>query len=104
MILCDLITCYSVDSAWFHRLKLKCDKLLSSFAFTFNLRRYVKAATYPFTKTQVEVWPAAPPIHPLYTPYTPPIHPLYTPYTPPIHPLYTPYTPPIHPLYIPYTT
>jgi len=25
------------------RLKLKCDKLLSSFAFNFNLRRYVTA-------------------------------------------------------------
>jgi len=29
-----------VGSAWFHRLKLKYDKLLSSFAFNFNLRPY----------------------------------------------------------------
>ena len=41
VLLCNLITCYYVvDSAWFQRLKLKCDELLSSFAFKFNLRRY----------------------------------------------------------------
>jgi hypothetical protein len=28
------------ESAWFQLLKLKCDELLSSFAFNFNLRRY----------------------------------------------------------------
>ena len=40
MILCHLITCYSIESAWFQRLKLKCDEPLSNFAFNFNLRRY----------------------------------------------------------------
>jgi len=29
-----------VESAWCLRLKLKCDELLSSFAFNFNVRRY----------------------------------------------------------------
>ena len=38
--LCDLTTCYSIKSAWFQRLILKCDDLLSNFAFRFNLRRY----------------------------------------------------------------
>jgi hypothetical protein len=28
---------------WFQRFKLKCDKPLSNFAFTFNLRRYTMA-------------------------------------------------------------
>jgi len=31
-----------VECACFQRMKLKHDKLLSSFAFTFNLRPYVK--------------------------------------------------------------
>ena len=31
-----------VQSAWLQRLKLKCDKLLSGYAFEFNLRRYIK--------------------------------------------------------------
>ena len=30
-----------------NRLKLKCDILLSNFAFKFNLRRYTKAAARP---------------------------------------------------------
>jgi hypothetical protein len=29
-----------VESAWFKQLKPKCDKVLSSLAFNFNLRRY----------------------------------------------------------------
>ena len=29
-----------VESAWFQRLKLKCDELVSSFAFNFKLRPY----------------------------------------------------------------
>jgi len=40
VIFCDLTTCYSSGSAWFQRLNLKCDELLSNFAFTFNLRRF----------------------------------------------------------------
>jgi len=32
------------ESAWFQRLKIRCDELLSKFAFTFNYsRRYIKA-------------------------------------------------------------
>ena len=44
MILCDLTTCYSIGRAWFQLVKLKRDKLLSSFAFKTNSRRYNKAA------------------------------------------------------------
>ena len=40
VMLCYLTTCYSVESAWFQLLKVKCDELLSSFAFNFKLRRY----------------------------------------------------------------
>ena len=29
------------ESAWFQRLKLKCDELLSNFAFNFNMRCYI---------------------------------------------------------------
>ena len=47
MILCDLTTCYSIESACFQRLKLKCDELLSNFAFNFNMRRYMAAMTWP---------------------------------------------------------
>jgi hypothetical protein len=32
----------SYDSAWFQRLKFKCDKLVSNFAFIFYLRRYIE--------------------------------------------------------------
>ena len=32
-----------VESAWFQRLKLSLDKLVSSCAFNVNLRRYTKA-------------------------------------------------------------
>jgi len=39
VILCDLTTCYSIDGAWFQRWNLKCDELLSDFAFDFHLRR-----------------------------------------------------------------
>jgi hypothetical protein len=44
VLFCDLTTCYSTESAWFHRLKLKCDEPLSDFAVKFNLRRYKNAA------------------------------------------------------------
>jgi len=37
---CDLTTCYSIESAWFQRLKLKYDKLLLFFALNFNVRRF----------------------------------------------------------------
>jgi hypothetical protein len=40
VILCDLTTCYSIESAWVQRLKLRYDELVSNFAFNFNLRRY----------------------------------------------------------------
>ena len=36
---CHLTRCYSIEGAWFQRLKLKCDQLLSCSAFNFNLRR-----------------------------------------------------------------
>ena len=41
MILCHLTTCYSTESAWFQRLKLKCGKPLSNLAFEFNSRHYI---------------------------------------------------------------
>jgi hypothetical protein len=34
----------SIDSAWFQRLKLEHDKLVSNLALNFNLRRYTPAA------------------------------------------------------------
>jgi len=34
-----------VQCLWFQRLKLQYDELLSNFAFNFNLRRYIKAAS-----------------------------------------------------------
>ena len=46
MTLCDLTACYacySIESAWFQRLKVKCDKRFSSFAFNCFLRRYTVA-------------------------------------------------------------
>ena len=54
-----------VESAWFKRLKLRYDKLLSSFAFNFNLRRY----------TKVPGRASHPPLHPPSTPPPPPLHP-----------------------------
>ena len=39
-MLCDLTTCYSIESAWFQRLILKCDELLSNFSLKIKLRRY----------------------------------------------------------------
>ena len=32
--------CYSIESAWFQRMILQCDELLSDFAFKFDSRRY----------------------------------------------------------------
>jgi hypothetical protein len=43
VLLYKLITCYSFDSAWFQRLKLKCDEILSNLAYNFSLRRYTEA-------------------------------------------------------------
>jgi hypothetical protein len=40
VLLCYLTTCYSIESAWFQRLKASCHEVLSNFAFKFNLRRY----------------------------------------------------------------
>jgi len=45
--LCDFTTCYSMDRAWFKRLKLKHHNLVSKFAFNFNLRRYSKVDAPP---------------------------------------------------------
>ena len=42
----DITTCYSVESAWFQRLKLKYGKTLSNLAFNPNLRRYVMAELF----------------------------------------------------------
>ena len=44
VMLCDLITCYSIDSAWFQRLELEHYKLVSILALNFKLRRYAPAA------------------------------------------------------------
>jgi len=33
---------YSIESTWFQRLNLKCDKTLSDLAFHFNSRRYTE--------------------------------------------------------------
>ena len=41
VMLCDLTSCYSIESAWF-RFKLEYDKLVSNFAFSFNFRHYCK--------------------------------------------------------------
>ena len=43
VMLGDLTTCYSIESAWFQRLKLKYIKPLSEHAFNFKLRRYKQA-------------------------------------------------------------
>jgi len=42
VILYKLIICCGIDSAWFQCLKVRCDELLSKFAFKSNLRRYNK--------------------------------------------------------------
>ena len=43
VLLCNLIICYSAESAWFQHLKLPRGKLLLIFTFKFNLRRYRQA-------------------------------------------------------------
>jgi len=48
VLLCFLTTFYTIDHAWFRRLKLKHDKLLSSSAFNFTLRRYTMGTTQGF--------------------------------------------------------
>jgi hypothetical protein len=42
VIRCDNDTCYSIESAYFQRFKLKRDAPLSNLAFRVNLRRYNK--------------------------------------------------------------
>ena len=44
--------CYSFKSACFQRLKLKYDKLVSNFAFNFNLRRYIKVIGDPYVQDE----------------------------------------------------
>jgi hypothetical protein len=46
VILCDLTNSYTIESAWFQRLKLTYVKSLSNLAFNFNLRRYAKASSH----------------------------------------------------------
>jgi len=41
-MLCDLTTCYSMESAWLQRLSLKYDQLLSHLACNINLRHYTE--------------------------------------------------------------
>jgi hypothetical protein len=41
VMLCDLTTCYSIESAWFQRLKLNFGELLSNLAVSFKMRRYI---------------------------------------------------------------
>jgi len=50
VILCDVTTCYSMESAWFQRLKEQYDKMVSNFAFIFNLRRYTMDSLDMFDK------------------------------------------------------
>ena len=45
VMLCNLTPCYSIDNAWFQRLKLNYDTSLSNFAFNSNLRRYTTVCT-----------------------------------------------------------
>jgi hypothetical protein len=40
-MLCDLTTCFSFETAWFQRLILEYDKLVSKFAIKLNLRHYM---------------------------------------------------------------
>jgi len=40
--------CYSVESAWIQHFKVRCDSLLSSIAFNFNVCRYNLAAGQAF--------------------------------------------------------
>jgi len=54
-----LTTCYFIQSAWCQHLKLKCDELLSSFAFNCNLRRYT-LLPYFATKCVKKVLVSAP--------------------------------------------
>jgi hypothetical protein len=35
------------SAAWYQRLKLLCDEVLSNFAFNFNLRRYIEEGQEP---------------------------------------------------------
>ena len=44
-----------VENAWFQRLKLKCDTLLSNIAFNFNLRRYTEVVFVPFFQNSIGV-------------------------------------------------
>jgi hypothetical protein len=48
----------SIESAWYQRLKLKYDKLLSYFGFEFNMRRYIEACKEVLTQTrkQKDAW------------------------------------------------
>ena len=39
-----------LKSAWFKRLKLKCERMVSSFAFNFNLRRYTLGSVHRVRK------------------------------------------------------
>jgi len=63
------------------RLNPGYDKLLSSFAFTFNLRRYSEAAAAGMPGAEPTMWPHPPPPHPGAHPrvvparYCPPRHP-----------------------------
>ena len=46
VILCNLTTRHSIESAGFQRLKLNCDEPRSSFAFNFNVSRYAEARVW----------------------------------------------------------
>jgi len=50
VMLCDLTTCYSIESARFQRLKLTSDILLSNHGLMFSLRRYTKATDSTFAQ------------------------------------------------------
>jgi len=56
VLLCDLTTCYCIESAWFHHLKLQCDEPLSNFAFKFNLRRYNMAVANAVGSNVFDIW------------------------------------------------
>jgi hypothetical protein len=49
-----------IESAWFRRLKLKHDKLLSNFAFNFNFRPYVTAVATALHGVDGRAWQILP--------------------------------------------
>ena len=57
----------TIDSAWFQRLILKCDELLSNFAFKLKLRRFRQVMPELFTKPKGENEEAGVDTRPLFS-------------------------------------